>query len=74
MIDVVAALEKDIWTIAEAAELAQVSTDAVHKWRKRGLLADAGRDWRGRVLVRGADVIRAEKSTRVRARRTYAAA
>ena len=73
MIDVVAALEKDIWTVAEAAALAEVSTDAVHKWRRRGLLADAGRDWRGRVLVRGADVIRAEKATRERARRTYAA-
>ncbi len=72
--DVAAALEKDVWTIAEAAELAQVTTDAVHKWRRRGLLKDAGRDRRGRVLVRATDVIRAEKATRERARRTYAAA
>lgn len=74
MTDIAAALEKDVWTIAEAAELAHVSTDAVHKWRRRGLLEDAGRDWRGRVLVRATDVIRAEKSTRARARRTYIAA
>lgn len=74
MIDVVAALEKDVWTIAEAAALAQVTTDAVHKWRRRGLLEDAGRDRHGRVLVRRVDVIRAEKATRERARRTYAAA
>lgn len=74
MVDVVAALEKDVWTVAEAAALAQVSVDAVHKWRQRGLLADAGRDRNGRVLVRAVDVIRAEKSTRERARRTYLAA
>ena len=74
MIDVDATLQKDVWTIAEAAELAHVSVDAVHKWRRRGHLADAGRDWRGRVLVRASDVIRAERTTRERARRTYAAA
>lgn len=74
MTDLAAALERDVWTIAEAAELAQVTTDAVHKWRRRGLLADAGRDHKGRILVRAADVIRAEKATRQRARRTYAAA
>lgn len=74
MVDVSAALTKDFWTVAEAAELAQVSTDAVHKWRRRGLLKDAGRDRRGRVLLRATDVIRAEKSTRERARRTYIAA
>lgn len=71
MIDVAVALEKDLWTVAEAAELAQVSVDAVHKWRRRGLLEDAGRDWRGRVLVRSVDVIRAERATRERARRIY---
>lgn len=73
MNDVEAALAKDLWTIAEAAQLAQVTTDAVHKWRRRGLLDDAGRDHKGRVLVRATDVIRAEKATRQRARRTYAA-
>lgn len=74
MIDIVAALEKDVWTVAEAAAAAQVTTDAVHKWRRRGLLSDAGRDRQGRVLVRATDVIRAERATRERARRTYAAA
>ncbi|WP_042400153.1 MerR family transcriptional regulator [Streptacidiphilus carbonis] len=71
MIDVAATLQKDVWTVAEAAELAEVTVDAVHKWRRRGLLEDAGRDWRGRVLVRAVDVIRAEKATRERARRVY---
>ncbi len=74
MVDVVAALEKDVWTVAEAAALAQVTPDAVHKWRRRGLLEDAGRDRQGRVLVRAVDVIRAEKATRKRARRIYMAA
>lgn len=69
--DLDALLRKDVWTVAEAAALAGVSTDAVHKWRRRGLLADAGRDWRGRVLVRSGDVIRAERATRERARRVY---
>lgn len=71
MVDVNAALAKEFWTVAEAAALAQVSIDAVHKWRRRGLLEDAGRDRHGRVLLRAVDVIRAEKTTRERARRVY---
>lgn len=71
MADAAAALTKEFWTVAEAAELAQVTVDAVHKWRRRGLLDDAGRDRNGRVLLRATDVIRAEKSTRERARRVY---
>lgn len=74
MADAADVLAKEFWTVAEAAELAQVTTDAVHKWRRRGLLKDAGRDRHGRVLLRSTDVIRAEKATRQRARRTYAAA
>ena len=69
--DVEMLLSKDVWTVAETAALAGVTTDAVHKWRRRGLLADAGRDWRGRVLVRSADAIRAERATREKARRVY---
>ncbi|NUP39175.1 MAG: hypothetical protein HOY76_19715 [Streptomyces sp.] len=74
MADATDLLAKEFWTVAEAAELAQVTTDAVHKWRRRGLLKDAGRDRQGRVLMRAADVIRAERATRERARRSYAAA
>jgi DNA-binding transcriptional MerR regulator len=70
-IDVAEILQKDTWTIQEAAAAAQVSVDAIHKWRRRGHLPDAGRDWRGRVLVHAGDVIRAERATREKARRVY---
>lgn len=70
-VDIAALMEKDKWTVAEAAAAAQVSVDAIHKWRRRHHLPDAGRDWRGRVLLNAADVIRAERATREKARRVY---
>lgn len=70
-IDIADLMEKDKWTVAEAAAAARVSIDAIHKWRGRGHLPDAGRDKRGRVLVYRADVIRAERATREKARRVY---
>lgn len=72
-VDIAALMEKDKWTVAEAAAAAQVSVGAIHKWRKRGHLPDAGRRG-GLILVRSTDVIRAERATRERARRHYAAA
>lgn len=69
-VDIAALMEKDKWTVAEAAAAAQVTVDAIHKWRKRGHLPDAGRRG-GLVLVHAADVIRAERATRERARRVY---
>ena len=69
-IDIAALMEKDKWTVAEAAAAARVSVDAVHKWRQRGHLPDAGRRG-GLILVNAADVIRAERATRAKARRVY---
>jgi predicted site-specific integrase-resolvase len=73
-VDIEALMQKDTWTIAEAATAAQVTVDAIHKWRRRGHLPDAGRDRQGRIKVRAVDVIRAERATREKARRVYAAA
>ncbi len=70
-VDIEALMQKDTWTIAEAALAAQVTVDAIHKWRRRGHLPDAGRDRQGRIKVRAADVIRAERATREKARRVY---
>ncbi len=74
MVDLDVDLEATLWTVAQAAEAAQVSPNVVHNWRYRGHLPVAGRDPRGRPLFRAIDVVRAEKATRERARRTYAAA
>lgn len=74
MIDLSVDLQTARWTVKEAAEAAQVSENVVRNWKYRGLLEEAGRDFRGRPLFRAIDVIRAEKATRERARRTYAAA
>lgn len=74
MVDLDVDLHATLWTADEAAEAAQVKPNVVHNWRYRGRLAIADRDHNGRPLFRAIDVIRAEKATRERARRTYAAA
>jgi len=74
MVDLAVDLETTLWTAEEAAEAAQVNRNVVDNWRYRGKLEVAERDRRGRPLYRALDVIRAEKATRERARRTYAAA
>lgn len=53
----------------EAAELAGVSPPAISQWKRRGHLAPAGIDHRGRPLYRWIDVARAEHRTRHAARR-----
>lgn len=73
MVDLSVDLATTKWTVAEAADAAQVSPNVVRNWKYRGLLAEIGRDYRGRPLFLAIDVIRAEKATRERARRTYAA-
>lgn len=73
MIDLDVDLITTLWTVSQAAEAAQVTPNVVHNWRYRGRLAIAGRDHNDRPLFRAIDVIRAEKVTRERARRTYAA-
>ena len=74
MIDLSVDLTTTRWTVAEAAEAAQVSPNVVRNWRYRGLLKEVARDYRDRPLFLAIDVIRAEKATRERARRVYAAA
>jgi len=74
MVDLDVDLQATKWTVAQAAEAAQVSPNVVRNWKYRGLLVEASRDWRDRPLFLAIDVIRAEKATRERARRTYAAA
>lgn len=71
MVDLAVDLETTLWTAEQAAEAAQVNRNVVDNWRYRGKLEVAKRDRRGRPLYRAIDVIRAEKATRERARRTY---
>lgn len=71
MVDLTVDLTTTKWTVAQAAEAAQVSPNVIRNWKYRGLLAEAGRDFRDRPLFLAIDVIRAEKATREKARRTY---
>lgn len=73
MVDLSVDLVNTYWTVAEAAEAAQVKPNVVRNWKYRGVLVEARRDYRGRPQFRALDVIRAEKATRERARRSYAA-
>lgn len=74
MVDLDVDLTATLWTVDQAAEAAQVNPNVVRNWRYRGVLAEATRDYRNRPLFRAIDVIRAEKATRERARRSYPAA
>lgn len=58
---------------ADAANLAGVSVAAIRKWVQRGYLEVAFRDALGRPRFRWLDVAKAERATRERARRTFAA-
>lgn len=72
-IDLAVDLATTKWTVAEAAEAAQVSPNVIRNWKYRGVLQEVGRDFRDRPLFLAIDVIRAEKATREKARRTYTA-
>lgn len=74
MVDLAVDLAATYWTVEQAAEAAQVSPNVVRNWKYRGRLPVAKTDWRGRPLFLATDVIRAEKATRDKARRTYTAA
>jgi predicted site-specific integrase-resolvase len=65
-------LERATWTTAEAAEAAGVTADVIYQWKRRGKLKPVNRT--GWPRYRAMDVLAAERSTRERARRTYAAA
>lgn len=73
MIDLTADLQTGRWSVAEAAEAAGVRPGVIRAWKHRGHLAPVAHDDRGRPLFRPVDVIRAEKATRERARRTHRA-
>jgi DNA-binding transcriptional MerR regulator len=65
-------LEHVTWTTSEAAEAAGVTTDVIYQWKRRGKIKPINR--RGWPRYRAMDILRAEKATRERARRSYAAA
>ncbi|MFJ6085152.1 hypothetical protein ACIQI8_27465 [Streptomyces sp. NPDC092369] len=71
-------LQTRLWTAQEAADAAGVTPNTVRNWKHRGHLAQArtasGRpitNAAGQPLFNPVDVIRAERVTRQRARRTY---
>ncbi|MFE5140333.1 MerR family transcriptional regulator [Streptomyces fagopyri] len=71
-------LTSTLWTAQEAAEAADVDPNVVRNWKYRGHLKQARDDHErpmtnhlGQPLFRAVDVIRAERATRARARRTY---
>lgn len=57
------------WRRLLSAGAAAVTPSAVRQWARRGHLAPAGLDHRGRPLYASADVARAEAATRRRALR-----
>lgn len=56
-----------------AANLVSVKVETIRQWRSRGHLEAKGLDEHGRPLYRWIDVVKAERATRDKARRTYAA-
>jgi hypothetical protein len=74
VIDLDGDLQTTLWTTAEAAEAAGVKPGVIRAWAHRGHLARANSSTARVPRYRAIDVIRAEKATRERARRTYAAA
>jgi hypothetical protein len=71
VVDLAVDLETTLWSVAEAAEAAEVKPNVVHNWRYRGRLQIAARDHQGRPLFRAIDVVKAERATREKARRVY---
>lgn len=74
MVDLDVDLQTTLWTVGQAAEAARVRPNVVRNWVYRGRLNVAERNRAGHPLFRAIDVIRAEKATREKARRTYLAA
>lgn len=67
-------LQTTLWTTAEAAEAAGVTTGVIRIWAHRGHLVRANGEKCRTAKYRAIDVVKAEKATRERARRTYIAA
>lgn len=74
MVDIDGDLQTTLWTTAEAAEAAGVSPGVIRVWVHRGHLKRANSDRARTPKYRAIDVVKAEKATREKARRTYAAA
>ncbi|MFC1418579.1 hypothetical protein [Streptacidiphilus cavernicola] len=71
MVDLSVDLTTTYWTTAEAADAAGVDANVVRNWKYRGRLTSDRKNWRGESLFLAADVVRAEKATRQKARRVY---
>lgn len=74
MVDFDGDLQNTLWTTAEAAEAAGVKPGVIRIWVHRGHLVRANSEKCRTAKYRAIDVVKAEKATRERARRTYAAA
>jgi hypothetical protein len=74
VIDFSGDLQTTLWTTAEAAEAAGVEPGVIRIWAHRGHLQRANSEKCRTPRYRAIDVVKAEKATRERARRTYAAA
>ncbi|MFI0914215.1 MerR family transcriptional regulator [Streptomyces abikoensis] len=66
-------LQTTLWTTAQAAEAAGVKPGVIRAWVHRGHLKRANSPLSRVPKYRAIDVVKAEKATRARARRTYAA-
>lgn len=67
-------LQSMLWTTREAAAAAGVKPGVIRIWVHRGHLKRANPEDERIALYRAIDVIKAEKATREKARRTYPAA
>jgi hypothetical protein len=67
-------LQTTLWTTTEAAEAAGVEPGVIRIWAHRGHLKRANSEKCRTPRYRAIDVVKAEKATRSRARRSYVAA
>ncbi|WP_439947182.1 MerR family transcriptional regulator [Streptomyces sp. BBFR109] len=65
-------LQTTLWTTAEAAKAAGVAPGVIRVWAHRGHLRRANSPKARVPRYRAIDVVKAEKATRGKARRTYA--
>ncbi|WP_367134449.1 MULTISPECIES: hypothetical protein [Streptomyces] len=73
MLDLDGDLQSTLWTTVQAAEAAGVKPGVIRAWAHRGHLKRANSPLARVPKYRAIDVVKAEKATRERARRTYAA-
>lgn len=73
LIDIDCNLQATLWTTTQAAEAAGVSPGVIRIWAHRGHLQRANSPLCRTPRYLAIDVVRAERATRERARRRYAA-